>query len=141
MDEKQVVADEVCEKEFIQWCDENGVDYDETAMNDESLVGFKKNKQTILKACKEGRLVFDGGCIEYTVSNKSPEGFSGTVLKIGQPSGRIFTATDGYKETELFKKQVSIMSALTGKDLKFFDKLHAIDFRVLQAVVLFFLTI
>jgi hypothetical protein len=33
------------------------------------------------------------------------------------------------------------MGALTGKDNGYFDKLHAIDWKLLQAVVVFFITI
>ncbi|MCR4631410.1 MAG: hypothetical protein K5786_07235 [Treponema sp.] len=141
MEEKQVVADEVCEKEFNEWCEANGIDYDVSNMNEESAEAFNKNKSTMKNAAKAGRLVFDGGKLEYTVSAKSPENYAGNVLKIGEPTGKIFTAMDGLKETQLFKKQTCVMSALTGKDTGYFDKLHASDWKLLQAIVVFFLTI
>ena len=141
MDDKQVIADEVCEKEFNEWCDANGIDYDTANMNEDDKDGFNKNKATIIKAAKTGRLVFDGGKLECTISNLSPEGFAGQKINIGQPTGKIFTAMDGLKDTQLFKKQTSVMSALTGKDNGYFDKLHAIDWKLLQAVVVFFITI
>ena len=47
MEEKQVVADEVCEKEFIEWCEANGIDYDVSNMNEESAEAFNKNKSTL----------------------------------------------------------------------------------------------
>lgn len=141
MDEKQTIAEEVCEKEFNEWCEANGIDNDVSNMNDEDQKGFKNLKDPMIKAAKSGRLVFDGAKLEYTISNLSPEGFAGTVLKIGVPSGKIFTAMDGLKETQLFKKQVSVMSVLTGKDIGFFDKIHPVDWKVLQAVVAFFISI
>ena len=45
MEEKQVVADEVCEKEFIEWCDANGIDYDVSNMNEESAEAFNNNEK------------------------------------------------------------------------------------------------
>lgn len=135
------VAEEVCLKEFDDWCDSIGIDHDTNEMNEEDKEDFIKNRNTLIKACKKGRLVFSAGKIEYTISDLSPDGFKGTTLEIGQPTGKIFTAMDNLKDTQSFKKLANVMSAITGKDVGYFDKLHAGDWRVLQVISVFFITI
>lgn len=137
----EVIAKEQAEKEFEDWCEACGIDCDVANMDDESASDFTEKKKRIIKACMSGLLVFDDGNIVYTISNKSPENFAGVQLKIGQPSGKLFTAMDGLKDTQLFKKQCCVMSAMTGKDNGFFEKLHAKDFKLLQTIAVFFLTI
>lgn len=139
--ENQVVAEEVCLKEFDEWCDSIGIDHDVNEMDEESREDFIKNRNTLIKACKKGLLSFGDGELEYTISDLSPDGFKGSVLKIGQPTGKIFTAMDNLKDTQSFKKLANVMSAITGKDVGYFDKLHASDWRVLQVISVFFITI
>lgn len=138
-DEK--VAREEAEKEFDNWCDVTGIDRETANMNDEDLKGFEDGKKRLVDACVIGLLVFDDGNIEYTISSRSPENFAGVTLKIGQPNGKLFRAMDGMKETESFKKLNCVMSAMTGKDNGFFDKIHATDYKLLQAIAGFFLSI
>lgn len=137
----EVVAKEQAEKEFENWCEITGIDYEVANMNEEDAKDFETLKKRLVDACRAGRLVFSDGDIEYTVSERSPENFAGTKMTIGQPMGSLFTAMDGMKETQNFKKLNCVMSAMTGKDNGFFNKIHATDYKVLQAIASFFLSI
>lgn len=136
-----VVAKEVAEEAFEEWCDANGFESDEEDLSEDELLSFKINKKTIVKAIMAGRAVTDDEKITYTISNHSPEGFAGMKLEINAPTGRFWTAMDGFKSQDTQKKIISCMSELTGKDRKFFEKIHGFDFRFLQAVVIFFMNI
>lgn len=140
--EEFVVAEEIANKDFENWCELNGIEYDTGDMNEEEIKDFQTNKKPIIKACMRGNLIFnDNGEIDYTISNYSASGFAGTVLHIERPTGKIFSSLDGFKDTQNIRRAVSVMSALTGKDLGYFDKLSAVDWKVLRGIVTFFLTI
>lgn len=136
-----VVAEDVATKDFEDWCEANGIEYDTDSMTEEEIADFNSHKKPIIKACMNGNLAFNNGEIDYTISKYSDTGFAGTVLHVGKPTGKIWSSLDGFKETQPIKKMVSVMSALTGKDLGYFDKLAAVDWKVLQGIVVFFLTI
>jgi len=137
---KNKIDKETAEKEFIRYCDSNEFDHDTSGMNDEEKESFDDIKQRFLKACMAGRVVVDGMLLKYTVSNFSPEGFKGDVLTFKRPAGYAFTAMDDFKERENVHKLTAFMSALVGKDLKYFAKIDSSDWKFVSSIAQLFLS-
>ena len=62
-------------------------------------------------------------------------------MKIGAPSGAIYSGMDGYKETQNVHRLNGAMSAMTGLDVGIFPKLDLRDYSFFKAVVQLFLSI
>ena len=138
-----VVAEDVAIASVDDWLESVGfVRPEDDELSEEEIKSFKINKNTLVRAVKEGRLTFnDDDTAEYTISQKSAEGYRGNKLNIALPTGRFWTATDGYKDNQNMKKLQSCVSVLTGKDIGYFQNIFAGDWKVLQAVVIFFMNI
>lgn len=132
------MSQEMAEKEFERWADSMGLDFCGT---EKEMAAIKSLKGAVVRAFMRGALVLDDdGSLEYTVSDKSPEGIAGDKVKIGEMNGRVWLAMDGYKETEQMHKLASAASALTGKDISWFGKLSGKDFNFFTGVVGLFMS-
>jgi hypothetical protein len=127
--------------EFIRYCESNDFETDETAMSDEEKESFADIKKRFIKCCREGRVEVDGMNLKYTVSKLSPEGYAGDVVTIKRPGGNAFAGMDNFKERESIHKLHGFMSAMTGKDVKYFSKLDIADWKFFQAVSSLFLSL
>jgi len=132
---------DTAEKEFIMFCDNNRITYDESQMNDEEVESFKDIKKRFIEACQEGRVEVNGRDIKYTISDFSPEGFKGEVVTIKRPGGSAFSAMDSFKDKESIKKLHGFFSAQTGKDVSYFTKIDALDWKFLEAISKLFLSL
>jgi hypothetical protein len=132
---------ETATNEFIRYCESNRIEYEESAMNDEEKESFLDIKKRFIDACMEGRVEVDHRIIKYTVSDISPEGFANETVTIKRPSGNAFSAMDGWKEKESVHKLLGFMSAMTGKDVKYFDKLDIIDWKFFSSIASLFLSL
>lgn len=130
---------EQAENEFIAWCEENEIDCDVSDMSEDMAQAFNSTKNDFVKAMRAGRLVIDGTGFEYTVSKFSPEGYAGEKVKIDRPSGNIWLAMDGKKDTDRMHKMQNAMSALTGKDTGWFSHLDAKDWHFFMGAASLFL--
>jgi hypothetical protein len=79
--------------------------------------------------------------LKYTVSKLSPEGFSGDVVIIKRPGGNAFVGMDNFKDRESVHKLHGFMSAITGKEVKYFSKIDIADWKFFQAVSSLFLSL
>jgi hypothetical protein len=131
---------ETAEKEFNLFCDNNEIERDETAMNDDEKETFGTIKKGLIKACMAGRVEVDGTSIKYTISKFAPEGFRGEVLFLKRPGGQAFSAMDGYKDDKNIARMVAFMSAMTGKDTKYFSKIDGSDWKFIRNIVNLFLS-
>jgi len=132
---------ETAESEFVQFCENNGIEHDETAINDEEKNSFSEIKRHFINACMDGRVEVDGTSLKYTVSKFSPDGFKGEVLTIKRPAGQSFVAMDGWKDERSVQRLLGFFSANVGKDMKYFTKLDIIDWKFLNSIATLFLSL
>ncbi len=110
-------------------------------MNDEERESFSDIKNRFIQNCMEGRVEVDGTTVTYTVSNFSAEGFKGETVKITRPNGAAFSAMDSFKDRENVHKLHGFMSAMTGKDVKYFSKIDIVDWKFFNAIATLFLSL
>jgi hypothetical protein len=132
---------ETAENEFIRYCENNEIEYEESKMDDEEKESFNDIKERVIEACMEGRVETEGTSLKYTVSKFSPEGFRGETVVIKRPIGNAFSAMDGFSDKQNVHKLHAFMSALTGKDVKYFSKIDTKDWKFFQAVSSLFLSL
>lgn len=123
--------------EFEKFCEANEIGCDESEMSSEDLESFKPLKENIVRACMQGRLVVNGRDLEYTISEFSDS--AGEKIVIKRPKGYAFMAMDGYKDQQSVHKLQSFISALTGKESKYFSKLDKKDWMFFSGVATLFL--
>jgi hypothetical protein len=140
-DKKYKIDIETAETEFMRYCESNDFEIEETAMSDEEKESFADIKKWFIKCCREGRVEVDGMNLKYTVSKLSPEGFAGDVVTIKRPGGNAFMGMDSFKDRESVHKLHGFMSAMTGKEVKYFSKLDIADWKFFQAVSSLFLSL
>jgi len=128
------------ENEFNTYCENNGIENNTAEMDEEKLDLFKDIKNRFIKACMAGRVEVDGRSIKYKVSEFSPDGFKGEILKMTRPAGQAFAAMDDYKDNQRQKQSMAFISAMTGKDVGYFKKIDIVDYRFLSDVVNLFLS-
>ena len=131
---------ETAKSEFINYCKNNGLEHEETAMNEEEKETFTEIKKRFIDNCTQGRVEVDGTSLKYTLSNFSPDGFKGETVIIKRPSGSAFTAMDGWKEREGVHKLLGFLSSMTGKEVKYFSKLDIIDWKFFNSIATLFLS-
>ena len=139
---KAKISKETANRDFESWADALGIEYDMDGMNAEEKADFERIKAPIIKAIVDGRCVVDGNSLEYTIKTcVAAEGLAGRNVKIGAPSGAIYSGMDGYKETQNVRRLNGAMSAMTGLDVGIFPKLDLRDYSFFKAVVQLFLSI
>ena len=141
MSDEKKIDKELAEKEFVNFCENNEIEYDESAMNDDESSSFSAIKKRFLKACEAGRVEVEGTSINYTISNFSPEGFAGKVITLKRPSGHAFASMDGYKSDRDMARQIAFMSAMAGQETKYFSKIDGSDWRFIQDISTIFLSL
>lgn len=136
------ISKEIANRDFETWADAIGIDYDTDGMNEEDKASFERLKAPIIKAITDGRCVVDGNTLEYTIKTcAKAEGLVGRNVKIGAPSGAIYTGMDGFKETQNVHRLNGAMSAMCGLDIGVFPKLDIRDYSFFKSVVQLFLAI
>jgi hypothetical protein len=132
---------ETAEAEFNRYCENNGIENDESAMNDEERDSFADIKKRFIDCCMEGRVEVDGTSVKYIISKFSDQGFSGETITIRRPTGNAFSSMDSFKDRESIHKLHGYMSAMTGKDVKFFSKIDISDWKFFNAIASLFLSL
>jgi len=132
---------ETAENEFNTFCENNEIEHDETAMDEDELKVFSEIKRRFIKFCMAGRIEVDGTSIKYTISNFSPENFRGEIVLIKRPGGQAFSAMDGYKDERGISRLLSYMSAMTGKEIKYFSKIDGSDWKFISGIATLFLSL
>jgi hypothetical protein len=132
------------EQEFINWCEANGLDHEEAAMDEDEAKDFRKIKRHFTQAVDEKRLVVDGNNIIYTVSSRSTsKTVAGKQFTIRRPNGRAMLAMDGYKDTQQMNKLEAFMAAICGIEKRDIGQISALDHQdhqFIQDVAVLFLT-
>ena len=138
---KSKIDRETAIAELERFCENNEIEYDESAMNDEEKETFKEVKQRFIKCCMAGRVEVSGTSIKYIVSDFSPEGIKGEELILKRPGGKAFSATDDFKKDQDTHKLLAYMSVMTGKDVKYFNKLDVLDWKFISGIANLFLSL
>jgi len=132
---------ETAEMEFVRFCENNEIEHDESKMTDEEKETFGEIKKRIIKACMKGRVETDGTSMVYTISDFSPSGFKGEKITIKRPQGNAYSAMDSYRERENVGRLHGFVSAMTGKDIRFFSKIDVSDWKFFNSVAQLFLSL
>jgi hypothetical protein len=127
----------LAEQEFINYCEANEIDHDESGMDDDSRADFVKIKKRFMKAVDAKRLIVDGTKLVYTVSKFSPS--SGEQITVCRPAGRDFIAMDGFKDTQQMQKFNAFIASICGKEKSYISRLDIVDRQFLQDVGTLFL--
>lgn len=139
MAEEMKMTKEQAESEFFAWCEANDIESDIDEMTDDVSVSFEQARKGFVKYLRRGSLVIDGTTLNYEISKFSPQGYAGEKLVINRPSGNIWLAMDGRKDTDRMHKMQNAISALIGKDTGWISKLDAKDWSFLMSVASLFL--
>jgi hypothetical protein len=75
------------------------------------------------------------------LSKFSPEGFAEETVTIKRPIGNAFSSMDSFKERESVHKLHGYMSAMTGKEVKYFSKIDVIDWKFFNDIASLFLSL
>lgn len=132
------VAKEEAEEEFNEWCEANGVEYDDTQMDSSEQAQFKVFRHSVVRAVMNGSLVFDGPDAKYTISKLSPAGFAGNEITFHNSAMLYRESMKNHKDD--WDRVVAIYAAATGKEIGFFSKISSADFKVVSAVSSLFLS-
>ena len=139
--EKEVKIDrETAVAEFERFCEANRINYDESGMTTEDAEAFEPLKERFIKTCMDGRVEVDGRNLCYTISDLS-EDFSGEVVMIKRPKGHAFMAMDNYSDKQSVHKLQGFVSAMTGKDVKYFSKIDRSDWLFFRDIATLFLSV
>jgi tRNA(Ile)-lysidine synthase TilS/MesJ len=128
----------LAEQEFKNYCEANGFEHDECAMNNDERDDFLKIKKRFMKAIEEKRLVVDGVKLVYTISGFSES--AGQKLTVSRPIGKDFLAMDGFKDTQQIQKFNAFIASIAKTEKSFIARLDIVDRQFLQDIATLFLT-
>lgn len=135
---KTTMSEELALEEVKRWAEANDIDLMVKSKDGEDV--FDAAVPKLVKCVQQGRLVVnDEDGIEYTISNKSPEGVAGEKIVLTAPTTAGYMAMDKYKDKENIHKMLALAAAMTGKDVAWFAKLHNTDYKVITIIVNFFI--
>jgi hypothetical protein len=134
-----VIAREVAEESFDQFCDYWEIDTDPEGMNQEDKDGFRSEKSKIVNAIMKGRLVYNSdNTFTYTVSDKT-EKIKGQQLTLKRPGGRQLRQADRAKEGKHVEKSYNVLASMMDDDISLIDGLDMIDLKPLLSISSLFL--
>lgn len=136
---KYKIDEKTAEMEFDNFCEMWDIDNDISQMDEEDKDGFRKNKSSIVKAFRQGRLIIDREkrTLIYTISDFS-EDKRGETLTIRRLKGADYMAADNYKEKDLVHKSYSVLASMVGRPTSYISSLDNNDLKVLQACMILF---
>ena len=138
MANEEKMSEELAMQEIERWADDNDIDLYVTVKDGTKLLDATAPK--LIKAICRGSLIVNDNCeFEYTVSDKSPEGYAGTKLVIKRPTSAAYMALDSYKDQQSVHKTFALLSSMTGRDVGWFAKLDNIDYKILNIITSFFI--
>ena len=138
MNDENVMSEELAFHEVEKWADENCINI--YVKNKDGETALDAAVQWLTKAIMMGTLILnDENEFEYTVSNKSPNGYAGEKLIFKEPNGGAYMAMDKFKDQEGVHKTLAVASAITGKDIPWFGKISNFDYKICATIASFFI--
>lgn len=135
---KYKIDEKTAKIEFDNFCEMWNIDNDISAMDEDDKDSFESQKNIIVKALRQGRLIInrENKTLIYTVSDFSEK--AGEELTIRRLKGSDYMAMDNYKEKELFHKNYSVIASMVARPISFISSLDFFDLKVLQACMILF---
>lgn len=131
-----VIAREVAEEQFKQFCEDMDIDDNVEKMNEEDSKGFDQNKEVLIEAMMLGRLVLNDDSEPVYTPKRS--GFANP-LTFREPSGADLMAMDRKKNGQDVGKMFALMDAVTKSVPGACSKLKGPDFKTAQAIMVLFM--
>lgn len=132
----EIVAREVAENEFNRFCDDMDIDRDLSKMDEDDTKGFNDNKELIVIAIMDGRLVLnDDSEPVYTPKR----GNAASPLTFREPTGATFMAMDRKKSGQDVGKMIALMDEITRSPPGTCSRLKGVDFKIARSIVTLFL--
>lgn len=132
----EVLAREVAESEFDRFCDDMDIDSDIAKMSEEDAKGFNSQKEILIKAFMDGRLVLNDDSEPVYTPKRS--GFQNP-LTFREPTGADLMAMDRKKDGQSIGKMFSMMDSVTKSVPGTCSKLKGPDLKAAQAVMSLFM--
>lgn len=137
---KTTMSEELALEEVKRWAELNDIDISGAGVGADGKQEFDAIVPRLVRAVQQGRLaVNDDGDFEYTVSARSPEGFAGETITLTAPNGAAYMALDKFKDEQGVHRTLALASAMTGKDIAWFGRLHNSDYKIVVYIVSFFI--
>lgn len=136
---KYKIDKKTAELEFDNFCEMWDIDNDIDSMSEEDKEGFNRQKTTLVKAIRQGRLILDKEkkTLLYTISEYSEK--AGEQVVIRRMRGEDLMNSDKYKEGELIRKTYAIISSMTHLPISYIASLDTSDLKVLQTCMILFM--
>lgn len=132
------IDQETAEAEFERFVDAWEIDGEVETMNEESRDGFEQHQRTIVRAIKQGRLLFDDEA-RATIKLPNTTEWAESELTLKVPTGAAMLKWDNYKEGKNVHKMNAMLGAMSGKNPAVFPKIDARDLKPAMAVATLFL--
>lgn len=138
-EEKNVMSQELVDKEFTDWAENMGIEVSDEDRNENDEIVLANGKKLFSRAMKKGSAVVNAdGNLVYTISDKSPEGYKGTDVEITLPPPRAFIS-GGKNDSNGMQRVLSVASGMTGKDTGWLVNLALPDFKFFMGIAGLFL--
>ncbi len=138
MEKENVMTEELAMKELERWADDKDIDIYVTDGNGKKVLDASIPR--LLIVLQRAHMYLNDNCdFEYVISSKSPEGYAGEKIVLKNPTGAAYMAMDKFKEQEGVHKTMAVASAITGQDVSWFSKIANNDYKVVTAIVGFFI--
>jgi len=130
---EEVVAIEVCEKEFERFAEGMDIEVDTKYMDDEDTASLEKHKRRLIKAMRKGSLVINDNCeAVYTpVKSKVDD-----PLTFYEREADMLTAMDNKKKGHDVLKTYVVMAAMTKVHSRTIFKLKGVDLKTCESIFL-----
>ena len=133
-----VVDDTTAENDFQRFIDGADLDFDLDKMDEEDRTTAEKNKRRLVKAIINGHLTIDEKGIPTFIPYTEGSNFTDP-MTFQSPTGADFMAMDATKMRKTISKTHLMMAGMTGLPSGIFAKLKGEDYKICQALFLFFM--
>lgn len=128
-----IVALEVAQQEFNDFIDAMDIDFDKSVMDAEDKAGAEKLERRLLRAIRNGSLVFnDDGEAVYTPTHSRSKHKDPITFR--ERTGATLKATDNKKKNTDAAKGYAMMGDITGLHSGVFSSLVGIDIKVCESI-------
>lgn len=133
-----VVDRDTAENDFQRFIDGADLDFEIDKMDEEDRTTAEKNKNRLVRAIMNGHLTIDEtGIPTFNPYNKGSK-FSDPIT-FQAPTGADFMAMDATKMRKTISKTHLMMGGMSGLPSGIFAKLKGEDYKICQAIFLFFM--
>lgn len=131
MQQAEQVALEVAESEFDRWVEAMDIDADESAMDEEDLSAFRRQRRRIVRAIQHGQITVndEGEAVVTPVRSKDTE-----PVTFHQRTGATVMAADGKKRNDRAKQAYAMMADVAKCHPSRFATMQGGDIKICEAI-------